>query len=172
MRNWKDNRRVQVAVGIAIVFLGARWLFSPSLQDAALAYNSPPPQDGDVASPMTAMAMIWPVVEIAIAVFAGIGAYAINLGELLWSKVQAASSDQELATADSTGIDPIEIQRSLVRAVAMNDQEEAKRLKSVVRRPYAISELARAAEEGDFDTVTLRLEELRKMLAEPKEPNK
>lgn len=161
--DWKNNVRVQIAVGVAVIVLAVRWLFAPTLQDAALAYSTPAPAEGQLADPVSGLALIWPAVEIVLAVLAGIGAYVINLGEWLFSKIQTQASPTKQQTVATS---PDEIQRDLIQAIATNDQAARARLEPMVRGPEAISELTAAVATGDFETAEAKLAELQRLAAQ------
>lgn len=156
--DWKNNKRIQIAIGIAIIVLAMRWLFAPTLQDAALAYSAEPPADGDVADPLTGWALVWPVVELALAMLAGLGAYAINLGDWIWSQIQGGSSSEgQLAV---TAASPDRIHRELIQAIASGNESARMRLEPMVRGPEAIREVSAALAEGEFDAAQERIAEL------------
>jgi hypothetical protein len=165
--DWKNNKRIQIAVGIAVVVLAFRWLFSNTVSNALLAYNEPPLEEGSVGDPMTALAMIWPFVELAMAILGAIGLYVLNAGEWIWAKAQGTSDQPMLqeSTVDSpvASINPEAVQRDLARAVAINDTAEVEKLKVLVRRPYALGELVEAVNGGKWDKAEGLFSELRSM---------
>lgn len=160
--DWKNNKRIQVAVGLAVVFLALRWLFSPTLQDAALAYSEPPLAEGDVADPVSGLALLWPVVELGIAFLAGVGLWVINIGDWAWNQFQSGRSETSKVAAAS----PDKIQRDLIQAIATNDVEARAKLEPMVRGPEAISEMVASVSEGDFASAESKLAELKKLAAQ------
>lgn len=161
--DWKNNKRIQIAIGIAIIVLAMRWLFAPTLQDAALAYSAEPPADGNVADPLTGWALIWPVVELVLAMLAGLGAYAINLGDWLWGQVQGSSSSAAKATVAVAS--PDNVQRELIQAIATGNESARMRLEPMVRGPEAIREVSAALAEGEFGVAQERIAELEALAA-------
>ncbi len=162
MDSWKNNKRVQVAVGMAVLFLAMRWLFSPTLQDAALAYSTPPPAEGDVADPFSGLALAWPVIELGIAFLAGLGLWVINIGDWAWSQVQSKSSVVSSSPA-VTAASPEKVQRELIQAIAMNDEVSRLRLEPMVRGPQAVEELNASIAEADFATAEVKFAELKRL---------
>lgn len=168
--DWKNNKRIQIAVGLAVVVLAFRWLFSNTLSDAALAYSTPPLDEGQVGDPATALAMIWPFVELAMVILGAIGLYVLNLGDWIWSQMKGVADSEvsikSIAPATektTTNVNPEVMQRNLARAVAMNDDAEIGRLRVLVRRPYALGELVDAVNENDFSKAETLFGELRGM---------
>jgi hypothetical protein len=161
--DWKNNKRIQVAVGGAVLFLALRWLFSPTLQDAALAYSTPDPAEGEVANPVTGLALLWPVIELGIALLAGVGLWVLNVGEWVWNQIQGSTTASAPAVKVSS---PDKVQRDLIQAIATNDVAARAKLEPMVRGPEAISELTAAVAESDFATAETKLAELKKLAAQ------
>ncbi len=77
MGNWKTDRRVQLAVGLAVVFVAAKWLFSGSLFYAAVDMTAQP-ADGQTSAGLTISALLPIVFDLAIGGIIFLGSYAIN----------------------------------------------------------------------------------------------
>lgn len=163
--DWKDNRKIQFAVGATSIFLLVRWLLTGDLLLAVEAAQSP--TEGETKS-VSFFSVLWPMLVEAVVI---VGASAIAFGLKIWSfvydAIQGSSPNTE---ATPTAAEPESrdgIISGLARAVATADSAGEARYKTQIRKPYAIAELNTALDEGDFATVEQRLAEI-KTLSAPK----
>jgi hypothetical protein len=164
----KSDRRVQFAVGLAVVLVAAKWLFTGNLFYAAIDMTTAP-SEGQTKAGLTLSAIMPIVVDVVVGVLVAIGTYVFNIGEYLFGRVQNARSPSpdtshasESAPADSS-TDMRAAVIALGDAAAMNDIESLERLRVRIRKPYALFELQQAYEKNDLDTVGELVVELNKM---------
>lgn len=178
MDNWKTDRRVQLAIGLAVVFVAAKWLFTGSLFYAAVDMTAAP-SEGQTKSGIAFSALIPVVFDLAIGAFIGIGAYVINLAELLVGRVRslvdpntgqqtAAAVAAPASTAEPVSLDSPGSMRSAVMALgdaaASNDLDQLEKLRKQIRKPYALAELNDAYSKGDTAAAADLVDELNRMI--------
>lgn len=178
----KTDRRIQFAVGLAVVLVLAKWLFTGSLFYAAVDVQRVP-ADGQTSAGVTVSALLPLVVDLVVGVLVSIGLWIMNAGEWLFGRVrsdmQASAHPQSPLHADTSQVassPPVpsvlvglqglnqEIVLDLGRAALSNDQEKLELIRWQLRKPQAIKELAEAYDQGDADTVQARKAELDAML--------
>ncbi len=177
MDNWKTDRRVQLAIGLAVVFVAAKWLFTGSLFYAAVDMTAAP-SEGQTKSGIAFSALIPVVFDLAIGAFIGIGAYVINLAELLVGRVRSlvgqpepithAATTVSAAAVESVSLDSPGSMRSAVMALgdaaASNDLDQLEKLRKQIRKPYALAELNDAYSKGDTAAAADLVDELNRMI--------
>ena len=162
--DWKDNRKIQFAVGATVIFLFLRWLFTGDLLMAVQAAQ--PPAEGETKS-VTLLAVLWPMLVEAVII---VGVSAIAFGLKIWSFIVdlidnargVTNSDISPETKTAAPIESRDgLLNGLARAVATNDAASETKFKTQIRKPYAIAELNAALDDGDFATVEARLAEIK-----------
>ena len=164
MADWKDNRKIQFAVGVTVCVIFLRWLLTGDL--LMVADSMIPAEDGEPKS-ISFVSVVWPMLVEAM-VFVGVSTIAFSLK--IWSWVyDLVNKSKPVSTVAVADEEPAVEQskeglvNGLARAVAMNDASGKARYETKIRRPYAIAELNAALEEGDFETVNNRLSEIRQL---------
>lgn len=179
MDKWKSDRRVQLAIGLAVVFVAAKWLFTGSLFYAAVDMTATP-AEGQTKVGLTASALLPIVFDLVIGALIAIGGYAINLAELVLGRVkqlvdpvtgQPVAASPPTAATDVVSLDsPGSLKRAadaLADAAAVNDRERGDQLWSQIRKPYALAELNDAYTKGDTEAANALVKELNDMHAAP-----
>lgn len=183
MINWKTDRRVQFAVGLAVVFVAAKWLFTGSLFYAAVDMTAKP-ADGQTSAGVTFSALLPVVFDLVIGGIIFVGGYAINLAEIVFGRVKTLldpETGQPQSSASLAGPSSVETSQvsldspaSMKRAVdqlgdaaAVNDLELLEKLRKQIRKPYAMAALTEAYSRGDTEAAATLVDELNKMLDAP-----
>ncbi len=167
--DWKNDRRVQFAIGLAIVFVGLRWLFTGNLFFAAVDMSAEP-ANGQTRAGVTINAVLPVLIDVFVGSLIAVGAWMINLSELIVGKLKGSlSPPQAEPTAAVASMPSAEDRmRSLVidlgRAAWENDLEKLEALRWQIRKPQAIAELSAAYDANDMETAASRKAELDKML--------
>lgn len=146
----KEDKRIQFAIGVAVLILAIKWIFSQTLSDAYLSYTAIEEDPEKLKNPMDFWAMIMPIVDIFIASMVGIGAYVIRSSEWLFGRIK------DISPVVETG----DLIKDFARAAAINDEEKLINLRIQIRRPYAIGELTEAITNGDRSKANSLFEEL------------
>ena len=183
MNNWKTDRRVQLAIGLAVVFVAAKWLFTGSLFYAAVDMTQKP-AEGQTSAGLTVSALLPIVFDLVIGGLIFVGGYAINLAEMLFGRVKqlidpdtgqpVAPTVMSSMAGPSATVDPAPVSLdspgsmkkaadSLIDAVAANDVDKTERLIIQIRKPYALAELTEAYTKGDTDAAASLVSELNRM---------
>lgn len=173
--DWKDNRKIQFAVGATVIFLLLRWLLTGDLLMVAEAAR--PPADGETKS-VTILAVVWPMLIEAVII---VGISAIAFGLRIWSwvvdlidsargvvdPVVAGSSPASITKQSGISIASADDRNTLVtdlaQAVARNDTESERSIKTQIRLPYAIEELNAKIREGNFAGADKLMAEIKKL---------
>jgi hypothetical protein len=181
--NWKTDRRVHFAVGLAIVFVAAKWLFTGSLFYAAVDMTAKP-ADGQTSAGVTFSALLPVVFDLLIGGIIFIGGYAINLAEIVFGRVRTLV-DSGGANTKADGLEghptdaasqavsldsPASMKRAVDQlgdAAAVNDLELLEKLRKQIRKPYAMAALTEAYSRGDTEAAAVLVDELNKMLDTP-----
>jgi hypothetical protein len=148
------SKRVQFAIGLAVILIGLKWLFSNTLGDAYLAFTAPEVEEGNTGNLLDLYAKLAPFIDIAVAFVIGVGAYTVRFGEWIYGKIKEEEPVPETPQNSS------DIIRDFAKAAAVNDPGALKELQFQIRQPYAIDELVAAVKEFDRDKVDVLLEEL------------
>jgi hypothetical protein len=170
--DWKDNRKIQFAVGATVIFLLLRWLLTGDLLMVAEAAR--PPADGETKS-VTVLAVVWPMLIEAVII---VGISAIAFGLRIWSWVvdlidsARGVVDPPSFTSSPASSSPVSLPASpsastmvtdLAQAVARNDTESERSIKTQIRLPYAIEELNAKIREGNFAGADKLMAEIKKL---------
>lgn len=183
MINWKSDKRVHLAIGIAIAFVGAKWLFTGNLF-YAVADVMQKPAEGQTKVGLTFTALLPIVFDVVIGGLIAVGAYSVNLAELLFGRARQLIDKNQVATsppdpsphvAAVVGVDPsldspIAMKRAvdaLGDAAAENDREQIEKLLKQIRKPYALAALTEAYGKGDTEAAAALVSELNGMLDKP-----
>lgn len=182
MINWKSDRRVHFAIGLAVVFIAAKWLFSNSLFYAAVDMTSKP-AEGQTSAGVTLSALLPVVFDLLIGGIIFIGGYAVNLAEIVFGRVKqladpntgqpvaSVGTAAPAAAAEAVSLDsPNSMKRavdSLGDAAAMNDLELLEKLRKQIRKPYALAALNEAYTKGDTEAAAALVDELNRMHDSP-----
>ena len=166
MPNWLKSRNARIAIGVAVLFLAAKWLFTPTLSDAYLAFNAPEVEDGNVAdNTLDFWALVQPIVDMGLATLAGIGTVVLTLVQWAGNRFGAFQDDEKIEpveTPETTQAPSTEqLMTDLARAVASKDTAAEAQVRRELRRPYAMSELSQALEEGELSKVDGLVAELK-----------
>jgi multisubunit Na+/H+ antiporter MnhC subunit len=180
--DWKNDRRMQFAVGLALLVMGISWLFTGDLLYSinilrGEAVRERIDNDGNVSSvPVpTSVAVTSLVVDFAVGAIVAIGAWVLNLGGIVYSKLAGSPSSQPVA--DKSTVMPVaesedDRTRKLVVALATaaqaNDREKMDALRIELRLPKAMDELQEAYRAGDLELAASLNAELQEMIAGPK----
>lgn len=153
-------------IGLAVCVLAIRWLFSNTLENAYLALSPVP--EGKTAGPMDTLALLWPVVDFAIAVVIAIGATVMKAGDYLYAFVSDRLNKEPAARAVTakTQTTADDLYQQFVQAAQTAETTTVSRIANQIRKPQAARDLMDAVMAGDFPTAESRLQEL-KELAEP-----
>jgi len=176
--NWKTDRRVHLAIGLAVVFVAAKWLFTSSLFYAAVDMTAKP-AEGQTSAGLTLSALLPIVFDLAVGALIFIGGYAINLFDLLFGRVRQLvdpDTSQPQAVSGVAGVtasesavsldSPNSMKRavdSLGDAAAMNDLDQMEKLRKQIRKPYALAALNDAYSKGDTEAAATLVDELNRM---------
>lgn len=183
MINWKTDRRVHFAIGLAVVFIAAKWLFSNSLFYAAVDMTSKP-AEGQTSAGVTLSALLPVVFDLLIGGIIFIGGYAVNLAEIVFGRVKqlvdpntgqpvanVSAAANPTAAAEAVSLDsPNSMKRavdSLGDAAAMNDLDLLEKLRKQIRKPYALAALNEAYTKGDTEAAAALVDELNRMHDSP-----
>jgi hypothetical protein len=191
MWDWKTDRRVHFAVGLAVCLLAAKWLFTGSLLYSVEAIQGEVTRtvwddQGNVKSvPVSAFTAGWlPLIfDFAITVMIGIGARVLVGAMSIFSGVkQAASEPSKLSKSGKSEAGKSETEASasglqlseqdqmraavidLGRAAAANDVAALEQLRIALRQPQAMRELQAAYQAGDIEAANRLTAELNAML--------
>ena len=178
MINWKTDRRVHLAIGLAVVFVAAKWLFTGSLFYAAVDMTAKP-AEGQTSAGLTLSALLPIVFDLAVGVLIFVGGYAINLFDLLFGRVRQLvdpDTSQPQAVSGVAGVTAsesavsLDSPNSMKRAVdalgdaaAMNDLDQMEKLRKQIRKPYALAALNEAYSKGDTEAAAALVDELNRM---------
>jgi hypothetical protein len=170
--NWKTDRRVHLAIGLAIVFVGAKWLFTGSLLYAAVDMTAKP-AEGQTSAGVTFSALLPVLFDLVIGGIIFLGGYAINLADIVFNRArQIVSPDTgQTVAVPPTSSEPLVDSASGMRqailslgdAAASNDLESIERLRIQIRKPYALASLSEAYGKGDTAAAAELVAELNKM---------
>ena len=158
------DRRVQFAIGLAVVLLAVKWLFTGSLLMAADAID-----EGKTGSVTTAALPL--VLDFVVGAMIAIGAWVVDLGGVLLGRIAgsaAASAPGGISGAAGVLIaNDADAMRSNVialgNAVAINEADSIEPLMTMIRQPFAIRELSEAYTSGDIERAERLNAELKKM---------
>ncbi len=157
MSAWFADRRVQFAIGLAVVLVAAKWLFTGSL-----LYTADTLESGETGSVTTAVVPL--VLDILVGALIGIGAWVVNLVEVMAGKVKQQTSSQPTGVRISNDSDAMRSNViALGNAVAVGDTESIEPLMTMIRQPFAIRELSEAYSAGEIEKAELLSAELKKM---------
>ncbi len=154
--HWSKNPKIQFAVGITVIILLARWLFTGDLLLAGQVAMAPEDsgEEGLRSIPFTSIvgSMFW---EAGVIVGASVIGWMFKIWdqiyEFLSSRSSAATSPVDSVpsiAASTTDDNPLVL---LGQAVAMGDSEKAIELQRKIRLPYATRELVEAYQTGNMD---------------------
>lgn len=161
----KNDRRFQFAIGLAVVLVAVKWLFTGTPL-FAIGDLQAAPAEGQTKAGATVSALLPVVVDVAVGALVAVGAWVVNLAGMIFSQVSGSKSDSSPAvdvavnSADKTRQAVIDF----ARAAAKNDREAMESLRVQLRRPEAIAEYRDACEAGDVEAVSRLNEELAKMI--------
>ena len=176
--DWKNDRRVQFAVGLAIVLVAAKWLFTGSLMsDVEVMRGQVTEQvmdeDGSLKSvPVpTSAGVISIAMDFLIGALVTIGAWVLNLGGLLVGRLTNSTTSPSLAD-ESPPVSEDEKTRKLAIALAAaaqsNELDQLEALRIQLRLPMAMDELRDAYQAGDLTAAGTLNAELQTLIAGPK----
>jgi len=175
--NWKTDRRVQFAIGLAVVLVAAKWLFTGDLFYAAVDMTQQP-ADGQTQTGVASSAVLPILVDILVGGLVFVGGWVLNLGELLIGRIQTAINPPaqlaaSQAVSQSSNRDAVvavdmagTLRQSVISlgdAAAINDLDAMERLRVQIRKPFALAALNEAYGKGDTDAASLLVAELNKM---------
>lgn len=177
--DWKNDRRVQFAVGLAIVLVAAKWLFTGSLMsDVEVMRGQVTEQvmdeDGALKSvPVpTSAGAISIAMDFLIGVLVTIGAWVLNLGGLIMGKLTNSTTSPSLADESPPPVSEDEKTRKLAIALAAaaqsNELDQLEALRIQLRLPMAMDELRDAYQAGDLTAAGTLNAELQTLIAGPK----
>jgi hypothetical protein len=181
MWDWKNDRRVHFAIGLAVCLLAIKWLFTGSLLYSVEVIQGEVTKSvwddmGNVKSvPVSTFLEGWlPLIfDFAITAFVAIGARVLVGGLSIFSGVQGVINGQvkpkvEPAEAVVQPVGEQEQMRAAVidlgRAAAANDAVALEQLRIALRQPQALRELQDAYRVGDIDAANRLTAELNAML--------
>lgn len=180
--DWKNDRRMQFAVGLAILVMGISWLFTGDLLYAINilrgdAVRERMDNEGNLSSvPVpTSVAVTSLVVNFAMGAVVAIGAWVLNLGGIVFGKLSSGSqaaasgvSATNLPASDSEDDRTRKLVVALATAAQANDREKMDSLRVELRLPKAMDELQDAYRAGDLELAASLNAELQDMIAGPK----
>lgn len=179
--DWKNDRRMQFAVGLAILAIGISWLSGNLFYAINIlrgeAVREQIDNDGNVSSVLvpTSMAVTSLIVDFVIGAVIAVGAWGMNLGGIVYGRLSNNSSSQPVA--DKSTVMPLaeseddrtrKLVVSLATAAQANDREKMDALRIELRLPKAMDELQEAYRAGDLELAASLNAELQEMIAGPK----
>ena len=169
MFDWKNDRRVQFAVGLAIVLVAAKWLFTGTLLFAIADLQSAP-EDGQTRTGLVTNALVPGFVDTVVGVIIAIGAWILNLGGMLAGMI-SSNLRPAPAPAETSTVNDFDRRRNEViefaQAAADNDKETLEALRVQIRKPQALAELNEAYTVGDTESASRLKAELDAMVGAP-----
>lgn len=176
--DWKNDRRVQFAIGLAIVLVAAKWLFTGSLMsDVEVMRGQVTEQvmdeDGALKSvPVpTSAGVISIAMDFLIGALVTIGAWVLNLGGLLVGRLTNSTTSPSLVD-EPPPVSEDEKTRKLAIALAAaaqsNELDQLEALRIQLRLPMAMDELRDAYQAGDLTAAGTLNAELQTLIAGPK----
>ncbi len=148
------DKRVRFAIGLAVVLLAIKWLFSDSLLFAMSTI-----EEGNTGSATTAFLPL--VLDFFIGALVAIGAWVIDAGSFLVGRFSPSSQPAAALSTDADSMRSNVI--SLGNAVASNDIDAIEPLMTLIRQPFAIRELSEAYTSGKMEEAERLSAELKKM---------
>lgn len=159
-----ENRTVQFAVGVTVIFLLVRWLLTGDL--LLLAEAARAVEDGETKS-VSIWGVVWPMIfEAGVIVGASTIAFAVGLwGKLaeLFAGIRDQAAPAVSRTSEVSGSGQ-QLAISFARAAASNDTAEMELLRGAIRKPYALAELKQAVSSGDSAKVDALVKELKGLM--------
>lgn len=173
-----SDRRVQFAVGLALLLLAVKVMFTGSLLSSIEVMRGNVTEavraDDGTMTRVTVPAsqgMLEIAFDAIVTIVAGIGGYALTAIVLLFSRLQSMATPVE--TTISSSIEPpvsVDSDSGLRKAVialgeaaATNDLEAMERLRVQIRKPFAMESLNEAYREGNTTAAAVLVAELNKM---------
>jgi hypothetical protein len=171
--DWRDNRKIQFAVGATVIILLIRWLLTGDL--LMIAEAARPPVEGETKS-LSLLAVIWPMIVEAV-IITGISSIAFGLRIWSWvvdliDNARGVTSAALQTTSAPTLVEasPAALPESrdglitgLAQAVARNDTETETKLRTQIRLPYAIEELNSEIRDGNFQNADKLMAEIKSL---------
>ena len=160
--NAAKTRNLHLAVGIGVVLLLARWLFTG---DLLFAVSGGVPQleaDGEplLSASGEQVKSVGPVVwTMAIETLIVIGAFVTSFATGLWDRLMTLIDGVQ--TQAEQPASPQNIPMQVMQAIASKDAAELKNLQSQIRLPYAMNDLQEALLSNDRVKVDDLLDEIR-----------
>lgn len=162
MWNWKNDRRIQFAIGLAVVLVGVKWLFTGTPL-FAIGDLQAAPAEGQSKASATATALLPVVVDLVVGVLVAVGAWVVNLAGMIFSRVSGSEAPASSVEADSSS-KARQTVLDFARAAARNDLVAMESLRVQLRRPEALAEYRDACEAGDVEAASRLNEELAKLI--------
>lgn len=187
MWDWKNDRRVQAAIGVFVIVLAIKWLASDALQYAAAIYSGEitrevVDEEGFTkAVPVSfGFSTVLPLVlDVALAIVVGVGAWVINVGGWLFDRVTSGLhvTSPAVAASEGSAIKPVVVTdddsvRQLVismgKSAQTNDIDQLEAARIQLRLPQALDELRVAFASKDLDRADSLFAECKLLTEGPK----
>lgn len=173
MWDWKNDKRVKFAIGVAVTAIAVKWLFTGTPLFAIFDFQAAP-EDGQTKSGVAIAAVLPVVIDLVVGIFVGVGAWVMNIGEVIAgfvsSRVHAVDSGS--ATAGAPVLSEDSLTKKLVvefaSAAQVNDLQQLEALRVQLRMPMAMDELQAAYRAGDLESASTLNTELQTLITGPK----